>query len=170
MRPHWRRCAGNCSTWIAARVVGAGEWRICSATSCRTALTPVLVQAALAIPGVILAEATSPCRRCTRSVGVRVPFEYLGVIDRAKPALEPQAARATVLKQLGGAVGASSVAYQGAFEAFGEDLARAIQQSQNQRLLCTRIRTVLPRHGRSTVQSTVSKSSALRRWRSWSLL
>jgi hypothetical protein len=57
-----------------------------------------------------------------------VPFEYLGVIDRAKPALEPQAARATVLKQLGGAVGASSVAGQGAFEAFGEDLARAIRR------------------------------------------
>jgi hypothetical protein len=55
-------------------------------------------------------------------------FEYRGGIDRAKPALEPQAARATVLKQLGGAVGASSVADQGAFEAFGEDLARAIRR------------------------------------------
>jgi peptide/nickel transport system permease protein len=42
----------------AARVTGVGEWRIMFRHVLPNALTPVLVQAALAIPGVILAEAS----------------------------------------------------------------------------------------------------------------
>jgi peptide/nickel transport system permease protein len=42
----------------AARVIGAGEWRIMFRHVLPNVLTPVLVQAALAIPGIMLAEAS----------------------------------------------------------------------------------------------------------------